>query len=238
MQRRHFLMSILAAPLMGAQPADTPSLVFVLVDASLTIPDLNDFRQAWKTLSSRAVGGDRVVIAVVSGHTGKLENSALTETGDRELPLKGWNDNPFTYDESLSKAKTELTTDFEAALAKPRPDRTELLRSIRDAGRYFGGEKKRRKFLVILSDMLQDSAEYQFTRISVSETFTKNVIAKAQKDQTLPDVHGVTVYTQVPGVAAPAKADQVERFWIAYFSASGAQIDQHTYGTLTNYRRQ
>jgi hypothetical protein len=237
MQRRQFLMGMLAAPLVAAQAADTPSLVLVLVDASLTIPDLKDFRKAWKTVSARAVGGDRVVVAVVSGHVGKSENSALTETGDLELPLKGWNDNPFTYDESLTAAKNELSTDFEAALAKPRPDRTELMRSIRDAGRYFGGEKKRRKLLVILSDMLQDSAEYQFTRISVSETFTKNVIAKAQKDQLLPDLHGVTVYTQVPGVAAPAKADEVQRFWIAYLSAAGARIDQQTYGTLTNYRR-
>jgi len=232
-------VSLLAAPVfLRAQAPDAPALVFVLVDASLTIPDLNDFHKAWKTLSDRAVGGDRVVIAVVSGHTGKKENSALTETADRELPRKGWNDNPFTYDESLAAVRTLLTTDFEAALTTPRPDRTELLRSIRDAGRYLGAEKKRQKILVILSDMLQDSVEYRFDRTPLSEPFTKNVIAKAQKDQTLPDLHGVKVYTQVPGVAPPAKADQVERFWIAYLSASGAQIDQHTYGTLANYRRQ
>jgi hypothetical protein len=211
--------------------------VFVLVDASLTIPDLKDFRSAWKTLMDRAIGGDRVVIAVVSGHTGKKENSALTETGDRELPRKGWNDNPVMYDESLAAAKTLLNTDFETALGKPRPDRTELLRSIRDASRYLGAEKKRQKILVILSDMLQDSAEYQFEKTLLSDTFTKNVIAKAQKELTLPDLRGVSIYTQVPGVAPPAKADQVERFWITYLSACGARLDQLTYGTLTNYRR-
>ena len=163
---------------------------------------------------ARAIGGDRVVIAVVSGRIGKNENSALKVTGDRELPRKVLNDNPIVYQESLAATRTLLTKAFEAALAKPRTDRTELLRSIRDASRDLSAERKRQKILIVLSDMLQDSAEYQFERTSLSEAFTKTVIATAQRDHTLPDLQGVRIYTQVPGVATPAKAEQVERFWI------------------------
>ena len=48
MRRRHALISIIATPFgLLAQPPDAPALVFVLVDTSRTIPDLNDFRSAW-----------------------------------------------------------------------------------------------------------------------------------------------------------------------------------------------
>jgi hypothetical protein len=53
----------------------------------------------------------------------------------------------------------------------------------------------------------------------------------------LPDLHQVDVYTQVPGVAPPQKAEQVEQFWIKYLAACGANISPQTYSTLGNYRR-
>jgi len=237
-RRRHFLMTISTALVpFRARAAEIPTLVYVLVDASLTIPDLKEFRKAWKLLMSRAGGGDRMVVGVVGGHVDKRENSTITEIGDRDLPIKGWNDNPLTYADDLAKAKDLLSSDFESALTAARPDRTELLRSVRGTSRYLTAEKARKKILVILSDMLEDSAEYRFDKISLSETFTKSVIAKVKAQGLLPNLTKVEVYTQVPGVASPAKADQVERFWIAYLSACGAVISHQTYSTLANYRR-
>ncbi len=238
MLRRRFLLTLpTALSCLQAQTRNAPALVFVLIDASLTIPDMKAFRTAWKTIMDRSVGGDRVVVAVISGRVGNRQNSIITEIGDRDLPVKGWNDNPLIYDENFATAKKLSTDDFEAALTKPRTDRTELLRSIRDAARYFAAEKKRRKILVILSDMLEDSAEYRFEKIALSETFTNTAIANAKKQMRLPDLHQVDVYTQVPGVAPPEKAEQVEQFWIRYFAACGANISQQTYSTLSNYRR-
>jgi len=53
--------------------------------------------------------------------------------------------------------------------------------------------------------------------------------SNCKKQMKLPDLHQVDVYTQVPGVAPPQKAEQIEQFWIKYLAVCGATISPQTY---------
>lgn len=80
--------------------------------------------------------------------------------------------------------------------------------------------------------MLEDSAEYKFENLRLTDPVISSIISDLRKKSSLPDLRAVYVYTVVPGVAAPAKADEVRAFWIRYFEAARARL---RYGTLSDY---
>jgi hypothetical protein len=106
---------------------------------------------------------------------------------------------------------------------------TEILNSLNIADTIFHNEK-RKKVLVILSDMMQDSREYRFERIRVTDSFTRNVIRQRKRQNLVPDLAEVKVYVAGASAANSKKFRSIERFWSKYFDASGADYSTHRYG--------
>ena len=85
--------------------------------------------------------------------------------------------------------------------------------------------------LLILSDMLEDSEEYKFSRTRITPQFIKNVLAETRQNQRMASLQGVQVYVIGASAATEAKADEVEKFWVAYLQACGSNFGAENYGS-------
>ena len=78
--------------------------------------------------------------------------------------------------------------------------------------------------------MIQDSKEYNFDRVKVTDEYTTKIIKDRKKQNLIPRLDSVKVY--VAGASAPdsKKFRSIEKFWNRYFVACGADFSLHRYG--------
>jgi hypothetical protein len=107
---------------------------------------------------------------------------------------------------------------------------TEILDSLNIADTLFHDEKERKKILVILSDMIEDSKEYNFDKDKITDEYINNVIRDRQKNNLLPNLTGVKVYAAGASAADSNKFRAVQTFWARYLTKTGADFSPHRYG--------
>jgi hypothetical protein len=197
------------------------------------------YRQAWAQILERLKSGDHVVLALAAGRLDtKRESSTLREVVERDIPeYHVWQDNPVTYREKADGVRRDLTAQIERLFTRPRADRSELIRSVREAGRMLKAETRRSRVLIILSDLLEDSDAYQFASMRLTDATTTAIITRTRASG-LPTLAQVDAFTVVPGTVSPTKSDEVERFWTKFLQASGASLPVDHFGTLAAYRRE
>ena len=91
-------------------------------------------------------------------------------------------------------------------------------------------KEKRKKILVILSDMLQDSKQYKFERYKINNKYIANVIQSQKRQNLIPNLSDVKVYVAGASAANSKKFRSVKKFWARYFSESKADFSSHRYG--------
>ena len=233
MTRREFLATAAVAawtrPGTPAKPQN--SFYFVLIDTSLTIVNFEEYRNAWRTIENHFQGGDRMVIALVKGQVPHQPSTTFRKIDDCQLAPASWMDNGLMFEKHLKEIRGHLRSSFEKALCEPRSTQTELIRSLKEAGKFFAADRERKGTLLILSDMLEDSEEYKFSRTRITPQFIKNVLAETRQNQRMASLQGVQVYVIGASAATEAKADEVEKFWVAYLQACGSNFGAENYGS-------
>jgi hypothetical protein len=129
----------------------------------------------------------------------------------------------------LSEVKESLRTQTAVALAKTSQARyTDIFNSLLLAEKLFSAEN-RRKVLILMSDMIEDSPPYAFDRMAWTATTTPKILSDLEGRRAIPDLKGVCVY--VSGVSAPSAelATNISRFWEAYFQKAGADLHPSRY---------
>jgi hypothetical protein len=114
--------------------------------------------------------------------------------------------------------------------AKRGTPRTEIINSLNIADKIFHNEKVRQKILILLSDMIQDSKEYNFDRVKVTNEYTSRIINDQKKENRIPDLKSVKVYVAGANASDSEKFRSIEKFWNRYFVATGADFSLHRYG--------
>jgi hypothetical protein len=118
---------------------------------------------------------------------------------------------------------------------------TALMASLEVAAKILnGGQLKtaKRKYLVIFSDMVEESPRYNFQRELLKDSRAKAIIDAERAEGRLPDLRGVKVWKS--GASAIGLSDDrsraLQRFWVEYFKAAGADLSPDRYGsTLLNF---
>ena len=118
---------------------------------------------------------------------------------------------------------------------------TAVMASLEVAGKILNGDQLKganRKILVIFSDMLEESPRYNFTRERLTEQRIRAIVEAERSGGRLPNLQGVTVWKA--GASAERLDDDRSRalqaFWIQYFKAAGADLEEDHYGpTLLNF---
>ena len=145
--------------------------------------------------------------------------------------------NRLTYDAQRKEMIKNALRKGKHVLAYRAPrSGTAILDSLTLAQNYFNSYPSvKSRYLVILSDMVEVSGRDKFTQRSLLPKYVARFLRKEKRDGELPDLRGVTVYLVGAGVKVgsdlPSKAIQeVEKFWLRYFAASGANLTPNRYG--------
>lgn len=210
----------------------TNKIVVVFVDVSASVKDFDVYHDSWSKILGRLDGGDRVVLGRITDETFTRFRPVI----DEALPRFNWfTENKLRYEKKIKEIREKLAKALGEALTAPRSLKTDILNSLALAEKIFHNDKRRR-ILVILSDMLEDSENYNFERIKVNEDFTRRVIEEKHRKSQMPDLGGATVYVAGASAKSAGKAMEIQRFWIEYCKAANGNLSPQNYGpALINF---
>jgi len=157
--------------------------------------------------------------------------------------------NPLTinrddFEASLREAIQHIESKVRLLLNRQPTKHTDIFTSLLLAEKVLNGErfgKAPNKVLILFSDMRQDSPAYNFDRITLTERRAQQILDELKAKGQLPNLSGVKVWVAGAGVSqdAPASVDkllEIQKFWMKYFEACGAQLTAERYGpTLMNF---
>jgi hypothetical protein len=201
--------------------------LIVLVDISATIPAadsaiyLTSFDAAVKQLKR----GDRLTLAKIS----EQSTGMFRPTAEFKLPNTHVRQNDLDSRDSTLKAARDTLARM---LQSRRVDSTNILDAISAASELFArhGSGQARRILVLLTDGLHETAEYNLRTQRVDSAYTERLIADRRGAGRLPSLKDVRIYVAGAGAVDPARYVQVSRLWHRYFEATGAICDSSMYG--------
>ena len=201
-------------------------VVFVDMSGSTNTARRTVYRNAFEKIYEKLKEGDRVVVGTITGRS-FIDFKPVV---DAEIPKKSLWVNRISFEQSFAKAKAEIKEGVEGLLSRKKgTPHTEILNSLNIADTIFHNEK-RQKVLVILSDMVQDSREYNFDRVKVTDAYISSIIKYRKKNNLIPDLKGVKVYVAGASADEAKKFRAIEKFWNTYFQSTGADFSPHRYG--------
>jgi hypothetical protein len=200
--------------------------VFVDMSGSTNRARRTLYRNAFEKIYQNLQQGDRIIVGTITGRS-YIDFKPVV---DAEIPKQSLWVNRISYEQNMAKTKKDIQTEVEKLLSRRRgTPRTEIINSLNIADKIFHNEK-RQKILIILSDMVQDSKEYNFERVKVTNQYTSQIIRKRQEQNLIPKLDSVKVYVAGASAADPKKFRSIEKFWNRYFVACGADFSLHRYG--------
>ena len=200
--------------------------VFVDMSGSTNRARRTLYRNAFEKIYQNLQQGDRIIVGTITGRS-YIDFKPVV---DAEIPKQSLWVNRISYEQNMAKTKNDIQTEVEKLLSRKRgTPRTEIINSLNIADKIFHNEK-RQKILIILSDMVQDSKEYNFERVKVTNQYTAQIIRKRQEQNLIPKLDSVKVYVAGASAADPKKFRSIEKFWNRYFAACGADFSLHRYG--------
>jgi hypothetical protein len=201
--------------------------VFVDMSGSTNKARRTVYRNAFEMILEELQDGDRIVIGTITGRSYIDFKPAI----DAEIPKQSIWVNRITYEQNRAKVTKKIRRAVEYLLSTKRgTPHTEIINSLNIADKIFHNEKKRQKILILLSDMIQDSKEYNFDRTKVTNAYTTRIIKYRKKKKLIPDLKTVKVYVAGASASDSKKFRSIENFWKRYFAATGADFSLQRYG--------
>ena len=205
-----------------------PRAIVVLVDMSGSTNQARRtiYREGFEKVYEDLRQGDRLLVGTITGRS-YIDFEPVV---DEEIPERSLWVNRIRFERHLTETKVRIRSAVEQLLCqKVGTPRTEILNSLNIADTIFHKEKRER-ILVLFSDMIQDSREYNFARAEVTNNYIDKVIGCRQRHSLIPNLTNVKVY--IAGASGPdsKKFRSVERFWARYFGKTGADFSPHRYG--------
>jgi hypothetical protein len=205
-----------------------PRAIVILVDmsGSANLARRTIYREGFEKIYQDLREGDRLLVGTITGRS-YIDFKPVV---DEEIPKRSLWVNRIRFERNLTETKERVQSAVEKLLSeKVGTPRTEILNSLNIADTIFHKEK-REKILVLFSDMIQDSREFNFARVEVTDGYIDRVIGYRQRQSLIPNLSDVRVY--IAGASGPdsKKFRSVERFWARYFEEAGADFSPHRYG--------
>lgn len=209
-------------------------IVFVDMSGSANLARRTVYRECFEKIYEDLHQGDRIVVGMITGRS-FIDFKPVV---DVEIPKKSVWVNRIQFERSFTETKEKIRRGVEGLLSqKNGTPRTEILNSLNIAETILHKEK-REKILVLLSDMIQDSKEYDFSSTKITNGYIAKVIEYRQKKNLIPNLSGVKVYVAGASGSDSHKYRTIEKFWARYFQIAGADYSHHRYGhTLISFEK-
>jgi hypothetical protein len=207
---------------------------------------LQDLEKILEEMGEREIavcGGDKLLSALIT------ENSLATGKFFIDISFPRYSittkGGEFPWKNKIKKKIEEAKKIAEDVLLRgpSTPRYTDLMNSFQLAAKIFNGEECKNftyKYLVVFSDMFEQTPRYDFFDEKLTPARIKEIINKERREGRLPNLAGVKVW--VAGASAglkgipSSKIYQIRDFWLAYFSACGADLTNERYSTtLINF---
>jgi hypothetical protein len=218
-------------------------MMVLLVDKSISVE--ND-QSLYRTEAMKVVAtlseGDRFIIAPITASSGNDFRRMREFVLPASVGELGWMDEPLAFKrkkEAQQKEVQETSRSLHAAvdelLSTPSfAGKTAIFESLRTIAPLFAGETKRRKVLILLSDMVEDSDIADFEGRVLTPNFDQKELTRQRNAGILPDLRNISIYVGGTLASPPDRAAALERFWIAYFIATGAILKPGGYARVLN----
>lgn len=218
----------------GVPPRETKT-VMVLFDVSgSTVKERNAYITAFEEkILPKITHGDVIVADKITQASISLSELFVNKSFPSFLPdiMKNPRQVKREQEEADKRLKGEkekiITTVRENILQGAAPY-TDILSAMHTAERVFNSYPRDKKILVIFSDMVLETKNYNFTSDSISDTRIQEIISNEQFNKQLPNLSGVKVY--VVGATAGNNNDRywsIQNFWNIYFQECGANLSSY-----------
>jgi len=222
----------------GEKPESSPQhprLIVIFVDMSGSANQIRRTvcKEAFEKIYKKLQQGDRVVVGTITNRS----YIDFRPTVDEEIPKKTVWDNRLQFERNLTQTREKIRREVNKLLSQKQGTMlTEILDSLNVAETIFHDEKERQKILVMLSDMIEESKEYNFDKNKITDEYINKVIGSRQKNNLMPNLAGVKVYVAGASAADSDKFRAIQTFWTRYFTESGADFSPYRYGhSLINF---
>jgi hypothetical protein len=221
----------------ATEPRGTAIVVFVDFSSSVRKADLALFEQELTTqIIPSLSAGDRILIAPITDRT-LTEFRPLVDVSLAAKPqFNGWLDNVLRYNREVKdveshviQMKDKLRTQVAEVFARPHSSpHTDIFSSLILANKVFYNES-RRKVLVLMSDMVEDSPPYRFETVAWNPPTNQKLLADLDAKGLIPDLSGVCVYVSGASAKNAEVAESIGHFWVTYFQQAHADMDPSRY---------
>lgn len=197
------------------------AIVFVDVSGSIREEDWNIYQQSFQNLLQALGPGDRIVVATISDRS----LTGFNPFEDVEFEHSGI---LLQDEEAAEEVRRKLRGRFEELRSGPAAQWTKIMDATVAAGRVFGSDPDRStRWLLLLSDMVEDSPELRFGRTEIDRARIDRIIADREEAGLLPDLSGTQVFVAGATAATAEKLAEIQRFWEAYFAELGASVEDY-----------
>jgi hypothetical protein len=221
--------------------------VAVLCDLSESTRNLRSlYLDSFKTILSSISHGD-VIVAVKITEASILEHEIpIKEAFAEFVPVDSMGrptDNPTLVrkfkeeaDKKLKAKKEGLIETAKGFLFNDKDKsrkilRTDIMSSLHIAESVFRNYKRDKFVLVMLSDMIEDSSEYNFEKENLTDRRIEEIIRRERQKNRVPDLKNVRVYAVAASAGETKKFFAIQSFWLRYFRECGTDIPKENYSS-------
>lgn len=222
---------LITLALVSLPVASQDVVLCVLFDLSQSAQDVRTaYRLDFEKLLDGLTGGELVLGAGITAHslaTGRFE---IEKDVPKYSPLV---DSKLTFPKKLRNAQMTLKQEAAKLLGSPATLSTDIIGAMQLAERAFQSDaaaSSKVRFLILFSDMVEESARYNFRRENLTAVRIAAMLETERKAGRLPMLKGVQVWVSGAGGATPERFVQIQDFWIQYFRAAGAELRKSRYG--------
>ena len=198
-------------------------LVFVDASSSVRPEDLELYRTSFKAVSSKLGPGDKIEL-------GLLSDSTLTRYIPQVLEVLPDSERRLDQDRGMRAVRSKLAAAFPSAPGSAK--KTKILDALELAEQRFAADTepgRSERWLVLLSDMQEDSEDLNLESRPPSDKNTEAFIKTRRDKHRLPSLPGVRVYVAGASSATAQSFDAIKQFWMQYLAAAGAHCDTASY---------
>ena len=217
--------------------------VLILLDKTASVKDQNTvFSEAIRRIVNSLQAGDQFRLALITGESDADFDFVASLDLPKPPPYNPLETNEAVYKDTLAQQKDERKKKVsglfqkvdDALKAKPTAQSTDLFGAIYASSLFFDRVKDQ-KILVILSDMIEEDANWRFNHVRWNDHLRTVILAHEKKLGLIPDMSGICVY--VVGAKAPSleMLQNIRFFWTQYFLQAHAGFSPDRYAHTMLY---
>ncbi|MDZ7289515.1 MAG: hypothetical protein ONB44_18990 [candidate division KSB1 bacterium] len=216
----------------GCNHVDTAErrIVMIFVDISLSsLPDRENYKSYIEKVISKLQPGD----VVAGGKIIDLTIADFTPIFYVELPpFDFWNDNRTLHKKMVERLTGRMFASIDSVLrSRGKVEKSEIINSFLVCEQFMRN-KTGKKSMVILSDMLECSSEFNFERDELNADYVDQAIQSLKAKGRIPNLQNVEVWIAGAHATTSEKYFTVQSFWNRFLKETGANCRAYSHTLL------